>query len=167
MHKALAAVLLVCLCSLGCRTPDWVQRPPTEPGYMYGVGSWSKTYYANQREKAEEEARAAVGRTIHSHVNELVLRVQTRYGAATVERLRRVASSITDAHLEGCEPVAVWTDERGRVGPAGTMYALARIRRTDAARAIQKAAGAPLATEEQEALDQILQQMETNPGAAE
>ena len=167
MRKALAAALLLCMCSLGCRAPDWVQRPPTDSGHLYAVGSWPKTYYANQREKAEEEARVAVARTIHSHVNELVLHVQTRYGAATVERLRRVASSITDADLEGCEPVAVWTDERGRVGPAGTMYALARIGRMDAARAIQKAAGVPLATEEREALEQILQELKTSPGAAE
>ncbi len=167
MRKVLAGALLVCLCSLGCGTPGWVERTPTKPGYIYAVGRWQKTYYANQRERAEEDARAAVARAIHTRVNEFVLHVQTRYGAATRDRLRRVASSITDTELEGCEAVAVWTDERGRVGPAQTMYALARIRRVDAAKAIQKAAGVPLAAEDKETLEQILQQLETRPGAAE
>ncbi len=106
-----------------------------------------------------------MARTLHSRIEEHVLRVQTRYNTRTIERLRKVTSTITATDLEGCEIVKYWKDERGKVGPQDTVYALARISRGDAAKAIKNVATSQLQEEENEALGQVLKGLTGNSAA--
>jgi len=159
MRVMAAASLALVLTCLGCGAPGWVRRAPTSPHYIYAVGRWPKAYYENQRRRAAEEARSEIARVLHSRVNELIMLSQTRYSSSTIERLLRITSSVTEADLEGCEVVEYWKDEDGNIGAADTMYALARISREDARGAIHNAAGADLREEEQQALEQILQDL--------
>ena len=164
MRIVLSVSLMLCLSCLGCSAPGWIDHPPASRRYIYAVGRWPKSYYANQRQRAAEEARGEIGRTLHSRINELILLVQTSYNTTTIERLRRVTSSVTATDLEGCEVVKYWKDEDGDAGPKETMYALARISRQDAQKAIQKVAGNELQDEEQQALERILQKLKGDTG---
>ena len=86
--------------------------------------------------------------------------MQSRYNTTTIDRIRRVTSNITATDLENCEIVKLWKDKKARVGARGTIYALARIGRQDASKAIQKAAaGTDLQDREQELLGQIVDQL--------
>lgn len=167
MWRVLSAATIICLCCAGCGTPGWIDCPPASRGYIYAVGRWPKAYYANQRRQAADDARAEIARTLHSEVNELVLTVETGYGPRLLQRMQRVLSSITATDLEGCEVMKYWKDENGRAGPEGTLYALARISREDAAQAVRDMASASLAGEEQGALDRILQRLKSGPGPPE
>ena len=162
MRRGCVLALLSCLCAwglAGCGTPGWVQDPPSSSSYIYAVGRWPKTRYANQRLQAGNEARAELARVVHVHVDETMTMYRTKYGARTTEKMRQILSNTTDADLQGVEVVSYWTDRSGRLGAPDTMYALARISRADAAAAIQRVASRRMTEQEEAALKGLLEEM--------
>ena len=167
MRYASACVVLLCLLCVGCsNTPGWVKNPPTDSNYFYAVGSCPKTLYGDQRALAGDNARAAIANTIHTHIDDEMVRLQNKYGSRTIDHVRKMTHAVSAADLQGCEVVENWKDDEGLVGPAETTYTLVRIGKADAARAMEKSAAKAAAAEAGEDAAKAFQEVLSDLGTA-
>jgi len=154
-----SVTLALCLSVLGtgagCRSappvdptlvpPAWVSTPPTEPGYLYATGSWPRTLdMQDAKDRAVEQARAELARSISVKVQTVIRDWQSNttsaFGASGLSReyTEAVSKSLSDTVLNGSEVREIWTDPEGRAGPAGTVYALVRMRTSQAVQSAQQ-----------------------------
>jgi hypothetical protein len=127
----LALPLLLALAAAGCRStppepPAWVNAPPTEPEYLYGIGSYVGALHAEDNHGyAMEQARAMLSRNLQSRV---VNTIDLRETEAT-SRLRSESLVSSDFVVQNSELVATWVDAHGQTGRRGTVWVLMRIPR--------------------------------------
>ncbi|RKY19639.1 MAG: hypothetical protein DRQ55_10125 [Planctomycetota bacterium] len=131
MRTAKLMGLLLCLAACGLfGPPRWVDKPPLDDEYIYGVGLAGPNSSANPqraRELAFERAVAYLGRAIRVQVTSSSVIVDTNrwtdYQAESIQ--------FSDEDLAGVELLEVWTDEV-RGGQPHRTYVLVRMPRSQA-----------------------------------
>ena len=89
-------------------TPDWIENPPSQPGYTYAHGQSFMGYYPNKAwARAEHRARVNLALAIESNVS--ILKKLHR------GLLQLITQTHTDVTLTGIEKVARWYDAREHV----------------------------------------------------
>ena len=111
--------------------PGWVDRPPVDDEYVYGVGSAGPNSSANPgraREIAYARALEYLGKAIRVRVSsESVILDTTRWAAYQADTIQ-----FSDEDLRGVELVEVWTASE-RDGQPQRTYVLVRMPRAQAA----------------------------------
>ena len=89
-------------------TPDWIEKPPSQPGYTYAHGQSFMGYYPNKAwARAEHRARVNLALTIESNVS--ILKKLHR------GLLRIITRTHTDVTLTGIETIERWYDVQKRI----------------------------------------------------
>lgn len=118
--------------TLACQTsvydpPAWVNSPPMDEGYLYGIGSYGGALHSEDNQGyAMEQARGMLSRNLRSRV---VNETNVRETEATSE-IRSETLVSTDYVLQNSELVSTWVDYRGYMSKPGTVWVLMRIQRT-------------------------------------
>jgi len=124
-----------------------VETLPREAGYIYAVGQWPRTFYAEDaKDRAIERARSELARTIQVQVKSIVADwMSSSQSIFSPQGMKSdytevVSSSVSDAVLRGSEVISFWTDKDGIVGNPATVYVLVRMPRNAAVQSAQGAA---------------------------
>ena len=114
--------------------PAWVLKLPQEKGYTFARGSCGRTSDPKDaEEKAANDARVELAKTIKVEVSSLLVDFEKSGGSAfggsqfIHDYNVRVDREALELSLAGSQIISVWMDQRGRAGPPGTTYALARL----------------------------------------
>lgn len=125
------AIPLLGITLLGCAStaydpPAWIRTLPTEPEYLYGIGSYVGALHPEDNQGyAIEQARGMLSRNLASRVvNSVTVRETNSESTGTSETL--VSS---DFVLKNSELVSTWVDYGGYTGRRGTVWVLMRIGR--------------------------------------
>ena len=88
--------------------PDWIEKPPSQPGYTYAHGQGSMGYYPDKAWiRAEHRARVNLALTVESNVS-ILKKLHRGF-------LRIITRTHTDVALTGIETVERWYDAQKRV----------------------------------------------------
>ena len=114
--------------------PAWLLKLPQEKGYTFALGSCGRTSDPKDaEEKAADDARIQLAKTIKVEVSSLLVDFEKSSGSAfggsrfIHDYNVRVDREALELSLAGSQIISVWLDQRGRAGPPGTTYALARL----------------------------------------
>ena len=89
-------------------TPDWIENPPSQPGYTYAHGQSFMGYYPNKAwARAEHRARVNLALTVESNVS-ILKKLHRGF-------LKIITRTHTDVTLTGIETVERWYDVRKHV----------------------------------------------------
>lgn len=126
------AAVLAALLAAGCATVDrfappvWLDAPPSEAGYLYGVGNYVGSLYPEDNLKhALDNARTILSRNAES-------RIVGETNVRETESSSRIVSDVqvsSDNLLQNAEHVDTWIDVEGRRGKRGTVWVLMRVQR--------------------------------------
>ena len=114
--------------------PAWVLKLPQEKGYTFARGSCGRTSDPKDaEEKAADDARIQLAKTIKVEVSSLLVDFEKSSGSVfggsqfIHDYNVRVDREALELSLAGSQIISVWMDQKGKVGPSGTTYALARL----------------------------------------
>jgi len=130
----IASVVILILSA--CATiPIWVKGPLSyeKNGYIYVVGYSSPTYDRKDAEiYAKENAIVELAKIIKVRIRHTVINRMKKTGrsAHTEEHFVSTTEQELDNILINAEPVAVWYDNTGKKGEAGSAFALYRIKKS-------------------------------------
>jgi hypothetical protein len=129
--KRIGPLLLGACALLGCASttydpPAWINDPPIEDGFIYGIGSYVGALHPEDNQGyAVEQARGMLSRNLSSRVvNSVVVRETNAESSLSSDTL--VSSEYV---LKNSELVSSWVDYGGTTGRRGTVWVLMRIGR--------------------------------------
>lgn len=131
-RSVLSSFVAVCALLAGCASVDhapppvWLDSPPTETGWIYGVGNYVGALYPEDNLKhALDQARGSLGKSLRARV---VSDTHVRETEST-STIRSDVNVSADHLLENAEHVDTWVDVDGVRGRRGTVWVLMRVAR--------------------------------------
>lgn len=148
--------------------PVWVLKLPQEKGYTFARGSCGRTSNPKDaEEKAADDARIQLAKTIKVEVSSLLVDYEKSTGSAfggsqfIHDYNIRVDREALELSLAGSQIVSVWIDQKGKAGPPGTTYALARLSKDNLVSDLSR-----IAKEMKEEADKLQERLQEEKGLA-
>lgn len=169
----------VALLTGGCRTtpstcvgagsdeevPSWVSGSlPQSATAVFAVASWPPTRFEQDAlEKAKANARAELAKTIRVKVQGVLVDWQSSARSLTTgqahseDYISLLSKETLNVAMSGSQILQIWVDRAGQASQAGTVWALAKLDKSNLGEELLKAARearSGLAPEDQAALDE-------------
>jgi hypothetical protein len=124
--RSLVLPLLLGSC-VSAGIPDWIDRIPQDPAYLYAVGTYHGALDpADNRSLALDNARRGLALSMKARV--VLLSESER--SLSHQRWASAALVSSDQVLQHSQEVAAWKDWDGLYGPRGAYWVLIRIPKT-------------------------------------
>ncbi len=138
MRASSLALLLPCVALAGCASsapakkpaaasapaPGWVKDPPQVNGRVYAIGMSGPTYWPQDAlNHAQEDARGKLAIALGAQMEVLTKRAETEKDSTHLDLIK----AATDMVVQNSQIEATWTDGKGELSDAGSVFALAFI----------------------------------------